>query len=36
LREVEALRELAPSANARIYIGFPKHVRAAGDGADQD
>jgi len=36
LRELEALRELARVANARIYIGFPKHVRADADGADQD
>ena len=36
LRELEALRELAQSGNARIYIGFPKHVRADGDGVDQD
>lgn len=34
LRELEALRELAQSSNARIYIDFPKHVRA--DGVDQD
>ncbi len=27
LRELETLRELAGSANARIYIGFDKHVR---------
>lgn len=26
LRELEALRELSRSANARIYIGFDKHV----------
>jgi regulator of protease activity HflC (stomatin/prohibitin superfamily) len=26
LRELQALRELAQVANARIYIGFPKHV----------
>src|SRR5262249_6581579 len=26
LRELEALRELAQTANARIYIGFDKHV----------
>ena len=26
LRELETLRELAQVANARIYIGFPKHV----------
>jgi regulator of protease activity HflC (stomatin/prohibitin superfamily) len=27
LRELETLRELAQSANARIYIGFPKHAK---------
>lgn len=25
LRELESLKELAKSANARIYIGFDKH-----------
>jgi regulator of protease activity HflC (stomatin/prohibitin superfamily) len=29
LAELEALRELARSASARIYIGFDKHARAA-------
>lgn len=29
LRELEALRELAGIANARIYIGFDKHARPA-------
>jgi regulator of protease activity HflC (stomatin/prohibitin superfamily) len=33
LRELETLRDLARSANARIYIGFDKHARA---GADDD
>ena len=27
LQELEALRELAGSANARIYIGFDKHAQ---------
>jgi regulator of protease activity HflC (stomatin/prohibitin superfamily) len=31
LRELETLRDLARSANARIYIGFDKHARAGGD-----
>jgi regulator of protease activity HflC (stomatin/prohibitin superfamily) len=31
LRELETLRELARSANARIYIGFDKHMRPASD-----
>ncbi len=37
LRELEALRELARSANARIYIGFDKYSRpeVPGDGAEQ-
>ncbi len=30
LRELESLRELARLANARIYIGFEKHVRLEG------
>lgn len=33
LRELEALAELGKSANARVYIGFPKHV--APDGTSQ-
>lgn len=33
LRELEALRDLAQSANARIYIGFDKHARP---GLDDD
>jgi regulator of protease activity HflC (stomatin/prohibitin superfamily) len=32
LRELETLHELARSANARIYIGFDKHVRPNADG----
>ena len=36
LRELETLRELAQVANARIYIGFPKHVRPDADGVDRD
>ena len=32
LRELETLRELAKSAQARIYIGFDKHGRPADDG----
>ena len=32
LRELETLRELARSANARIYIGFDKHARPGDDG----
>jgi regulator of protease activity HflC (stomatin/prohibitin superfamily) len=31
LRELETLRELARSANARIYIGFDKHTRVSAD-----
>jgi regulator of protease activity HflC (stomatin/prohibitin superfamily) len=31
LRELETLRELARSANARIYIGFDKHARVGGE-----
>jgi regulator of protease activity HflC (stomatin/prohibitin superfamily) len=30
LRELEALKELAQTASARIYIGFPKHLGANG------
>jgi hypothetical protein len=29
LRELETLRELASNSNARIYIGFDKHVSPA-------
>ena len=32
LRELETLRELARSANARIYIGFDKHARVSDEG----
>jgi len=32
LRELETLRELARNANARIYIGFDKHLTPEGDG----
>jgi regulator of protease activity HflC (stomatin/prohibitin superfamily) len=32
LRELEALRELAQIASARIYIGFDKHAQLAGQG----
>ena len=31
LRELEALKELGRSANARIYIGFDKHAPPDGD-----
>ena len=31
LRELETLRDLARSANARIYIGFDKHARPGND-----
>lgn len=34
LRELDTLRELARSANARIYIGFDKHMQAT-NGADK-
>ena len=30
LRELDALRDLARTANARIYIGFDKHMRPGG------
>jgi regulator of protease activity HflC (stomatin/prohibitin superfamily) len=36
LRELETLRELAQTANARIYIGFAKHVRPEVDGVNGD
>jgi regulator of protease activity HflC (stomatin/prohibitin superfamily) len=36
LRELEALRELAQVANARIYIGFPKHVGPELNGVSGD
>jgi regulator of protease activity HflC (stomatin/prohibitin superfamily) len=31
LRELETLRELGRTANARIYIGFDKHARPDSD-----
>ena len=31
LRELETLRQLATLANARIYIGFDKHVAVSRD-----
>jgi regulator of protease activity HflC (stomatin/prohibitin superfamily) len=36
LRELETLRELAQVANARIYIGFPKHVSPELNGVSGD
>jgi regulator of protease activity HflC (stomatin/prohibitin superfamily) len=36
LRELETLRELAQVANARIYIGFPKHVSPEPNGSAGD
>jgi regulator of protease activity HflC (stomatin/prohibitin superfamily) len=36
LRELERLRELAQVANARIYIGFPKHVSPELNGVSGD
>src|SRR5919199_765675 len=36
LNELEALRELARVANARIYIGFDKHVRPERDGVEAE
>jgi regulator of protease activity HflC (stomatin/prohibitin superfamily) len=36
LRELETLRELAQVANARIYIGFPKHVSPELNGVSAD
>src|SRR5919199_5105304 len=36
LHELQALRELAQVANARIYIGFPKPVRPEADCVDRD
>jgi regulator of protease activity HflC (stomatin/prohibitin superfamily) len=35
LRELQTLRELAQVANARIYIGFPKHVEPNGPSTDE-
>ena len=31
--ELDALRDLARTANARIYIGFDKHMRPGGEEA---
>jgi len=36
LRELDTLRELARSANARIYIGFDKHAKSSAVNGDQD
>lgn len=36
LRELDTLRELARTANARIYIGFDKHVPAEIDGKGKE
>jgi regulator of protease activity HflC (stomatin/prohibitin superfamily) len=36
LRELETLRDLAQVANARIYIGFDKHVRPERDGVEAE
>ena len=36
LRELDTLRELARSANARIYIGFDKHVQASAANGDKE
>ncbi len=36
LRELEALHDLAQVANARIYIGFDKHVRPERDGLEAE
>jgi regulator of protease activity HflC (stomatin/prohibitin superfamily) len=33
VRELEAMAELAKNANARIYIGFPKHAEEGAPGA---
>ena len=35
LRELETLRDLAKVANARIFTGFPKHVRTQGVDVDE-
>lgn len=35
LRELDTLRELARSANARIYIGFDKHMEPVTNGAKE-
>ena len=34
LRELDTLRELARTANARIYIGFDKHMQPATNGSE--
>lgn len=36
LRELDTLRELARTANARIYIGFDKHVQSSSTNGDDD
>jgi regulator of protease activity HflC (stomatin/prohibitin superfamily) len=36
LRELDTLRELARTANARIYIGFDKHVQPNAANGDKD
>jgi|SRR5215813_2365463 len=36
LRELDTLRELARVANARIYIGFDKHMQAHGNGDKEE
>ncbi len=36
LRELDTLRELARTANARIYIGFDKHVQPNASNGDKD
>ena len=36
LRELDTLRELARVANARIYIGFDKHMAQKTNGASED
>jgi hypothetical protein len=36
LRELDTLRELARTANARIYIGFDKHMQAGPNGAREE
>ena len=36
LRELDTLRELARTANARIYIGFDKHMQSSGFNGDHE
>ncbi|HLA11000.1 MAG TPA: hypothetical protein VJ023_10450 [Pyrinomonadaceae bacterium] len=36
LRELDTLRELARVANARIYIGFDKHMQSGSNGEKED